>query len=63
MNNQYLKNGARVIEQDGATVLADWNGQYVTWKIDSEGSAYWGHYYNKDLKDALSNYNERRNAS
>jgi hypothetical protein len=55
-----LNNGAVVIEQKGDVVLARWDrdGKYVTWKVDNEGNAYWGHYFTA-LSDAVADFNKR----
>ena len=66
-----LKNGATVIasqqvEPDGRVVLAKTQGEsacpYVTWAVDDEGNAYWGHYY-IDLMDAFADFTSRANAN
>ena len=55
-----LKNGADLIAKYGDIVLASWDGHtfpYVTWKVDSEGNAYWGRYfadYNAALMDFVN---------
>ena len=55
-----LKNGATIIQQSGDTVLAKWKKkEYVTWKIDSEGNCYWGHYTN-DILEAIKDFQERK---
>jgi len=51
-----LKNGALVIERSGRVVLAQWKGsEFVTWNIDSDGNAYWGHYF-KDITSAAEDF-------
>jgi hypothetical protein len=46
-----LKNGATVIESTtigkDTIVLAKTSGYhpFVTWRVDAEGNAYWGHYF------------------
>lgn len=62
-----LKNGATVKAEirvgEDHYVLAFYNGQYVTWKIDSENNAYHGHYFSgescDDLKNALRDLYKR----
>lgn len=43
-----LRNGARVLQQEGDVVLCEWDRgshvDYVTWRVDQEGNAFWGHY-------------------
>jgi len=50
IQRETLLNGADVIgryncENGGWLVLCQWRDQFVTWNCDSEGNAYWGHYY------------------
>ena len=57
-----LKNGAVVLKfytsQFTTIVLAHWpernsatgHDEYVTWRIDSEGNTFLGHYYDKGSK-------------
>lgn len=45
-------------------VLAMWlrgrnDCEYVTWVVDSQGEATWGHYFNEDLAAAASDYFDR----
>ena len=54
-----LKNGATVITEKHNVVLADFNGQFVTWNIDSEGNCYWGHYFGDDFDAASKDFAER----
>ena len=54
-----LANGAEVLEQKGDVVLAKFRDEYVTWKIDDSGNAYWGHYHGKDLVKAANEFAER----
>jgi hypothetical protein len=55
-----LQNGATLIAQIDSTVLAKLNGQFVTWKIDSEGNCYWGHYFTaRELAAAINDFNLR----
>lgn len=57
-----LKNGAYVLESkatvDGEIVLAKWKNEYVTWMIDKEGDAHWGHYIS-DLPSACEDFSNR----
>lgn len=58
-----LKNGAEVIAEvrrgDNIYVAAVWNDdEYVTWRCDVEGNAYWGNYFDDRCK-ALRNLAER----
>jgi len=48
-----LPNGAIVIHtcqpnksHPEAVVLAEYGYDYVTWVIDHDGNAFWGHYFN-----------------
>lgn len=49
-----LKNGARVIEskqvtKDSWLAICYWENNpqpYVVWRLDNDGNAYWGDYYN-----------------
>lgn len=62
-----LKNGALVLERGthigplGAKqiVLAKWGKEYVTWAIDDKLNAYWGHYFQRNLRAALNDYEKR----
>ena len=54
-----LNNGATEIERSGNTVLAKWGKGYVTWKIDSDGNCYWGHYFEEDFESAAEDYQAR----
>jgi hypothetical protein len=51
-----LNNGAEIIEQRGEVVLARWNSPhpFVTWRVDDEGNAYWGHYFKTELEARYS---------
>ena len=55
-----MKNGAIVIDFDEAShvVLANFNGDFVTWLTDSEGHAYWGHYFDT-VTAAVKDFVER----
>lgn len=60
-----LPNGATVLEVrnvlDHRIVLAKWFSpgmEYVTWAIDANGDAYWGHYFN-DFGKAAKDFVER----
>jgi hypothetical protein len=54
-----MNNGARVIAIHDDIVLASFRGEYVTWKLDSEGNAYFGHYYQDSLVKAVEDFAER----
>ena len=59
-----LKNGAVILEHDPATgsVLASWDKgnrtEYVTWRVDDDGNAYWGHYFDS-VTDAADDFKKR----
>ena len=57
-----LKNGADLIEQRGDVVLAKFRvgkcSSFATWKMDTEGNCYWGHYFD-DIKAAVADFNQR----
>lgn len=61
-----LPNGAMVLrwrwDREGhhQVVLCIFNHEYVTWKVDSAGAAYWGHYYQTDLEAAVQDFKTRR---
>lgn len=46
-----LKNGALVLQHtvrdDKEIVLCSWKDghEFVTWRLDNEGNAFWGHYF------------------
>jgi len=47
---EILKNGAEVLSRHLDLVLATWTkgsrGQeWITWCVDEEDNAYWGHYF------------------
>lgn len=61
-----LKNGATVIayrekEKGDRVVLAmHEDAPYVTWRMDTEGNTFWGHYFTQDgLAHAVADFNER----
>lgn len=65
-----MKNGATVVDVDTSTggtdrgiVLATWqrNAQpeFITWWVDKDGDAYWGHYFNSQL-EAREDFDTRR---
>ena len=61
-----LKNGAEIINMDSIAgiVLAKFRGfEYVTWNVDADGNAYWGHYFNDDLNAARIDYADRVNSA
>lgn len=62
-----LPNGAEVIAHKQvaralATVVCRlWNNEvtpYVTWAVDENGAAYWGHYF-RTYDEALADWKER----
>ena len=61
-----LNNGATVIEShhsekyNRTTVIAKWHGDhpFVTWRTDSDGNAYLGHYF-ETLAAAVADFQER----
>lgn len=64
MVGETLRNGAIVLAHRpkpscAGAVLCDWRGEYVTWCIDREGNAFWGHYFQKDLVKAAQDFVDR----
>lgn len=55
-----LPNGAVVLAKDGNMVFALSNGEFVSWKLDLHGNAFFGHYYGDCLVTAVKAYNDRR---
>ncbi len=55
-----MKNGAIVIDYDAPStvVVASFNGQFVTWKCDDDGNAYWGHYFD-NVCNAVADFQKR----
>jgi hypothetical protein len=66
---QILPNGAKVLfvkatEDPNAFVVMchkaiDDAYEYVTWKCDSSGNCYWGHYFREDKTAAMTNFKNR----
>jgi hypothetical protein len=58
-----LNNGASVLavkpSQNGFIVLAKFNGSFVTWSVDNDMNAYWGHYF-ETMDEALEDFNIRK---
>ena len=62
-----LSNGATVLmaramgkATTGQVVLAQYNGQLVTWVMDNAGHCFWGHYFGADEQAAaLTDYQTR----
>lgn len=58
-----LNNGATVLQakqpQDDIVVLGFINGEFVTWKVNGERMAFWGHYFDQNLAAALKDYEAR----
>lgn len=57
-----LSNGAVVLDRHytterGWTVLCDYGGvqPYVTWRLDQNGNAFWGHYF-RELESAQEHF-------
>lgn len=48
-----LPNGAQILRRyktfSGWMVLTAWKNEYVAWRIDEEGNAFWGNYFNDYL--------------
>lgn len=59
MIGEQLKNGAMVTMRRGDIVLAYWRDEFVTWKTDSDGNAYWGHYFGDNWKRAIADFAKR----
>jgi len=59
-----LRNGAELLQQIGSVVLAKTGGYmpFVTWTVDADGNAYWGHYH-KTLTEAAREFEERAGRS
>ena len=59
--SQTLKNGAQVIQHDGTMtiVLCIFRDELVTWNIDQDGNAYWGHYFKDDIESAVADFKAR----
>ena len=58
MAQETLANGATVLLRNYDVVLCKWRGEFVPWKTDSNGNAYWGHYF-KWMPDALVDFMDR----
>ena len=56
-----LNNGAQVLAHtaDNSVVLAHFRNEYVTWCVDPDGNAYWGHYFDQDIIAATDDFIER----
>jgi len=60
-----LPNGATVLHyrqrDDKRVVLATWRqGELVTWQVDADGNAYWGHYFRPGADDmAMQDFENR----
>ena len=58
-----LKNGANVLafkpSQNGFVVMAKFNDSFVTWFVDKQKNAYWGHYFDTE-NAALDDFNNRK---
>lgn len=59
-----LPNGADILDRrtvgEGQVVLARYYGAqpFVTWRVDQDGNAYWGHYH-RELVDAAQDFRTR----
>lgn len=63
-NLESLKNGSVVIKREGEIVLAQTDsGEWVTWCTDSEGNAFWGHYFREDFLAAVVDFSKRSNTT
>jgi hypothetical protein len=64
-----IKNGATILAihaiADRITVLCRFRGdrEFVTWRLDTEGNAFWGHYCGTDRAAAEADFSERCEAS
>jgi hypothetical protein len=61
-----LPNGALVVaakkwlnEPTGRIVLCLWNSEYVTWKTDENGNAFWGSYFGDNFIGAVRDFEDR----
>lgn len=63
-----LKNGASIIQSNkirdgnGSVVLAQWHRgeykEYITWKTDDNGNAFYGHYFS-NIIEATEDFKDR----
>jgi hypothetical protein len=60
MPKEILNNGAEVLEKhpETETILARFRDEFVTWKYNSDGEVYWGHYF-KSIIPAVYDYQKR----
>lgn len=63
-----LPNSATVVEHSARSngdtvVLARWERggriEYVTWRCDENGNAYWGHYFSSSITAAAADFDAR----
>ena len=54
-----LHNGASIIAAKNGIVLCKWTEEYVTWAVNENGDAYWGHYFKDDLEAAVRDFIRR----
>lgn len=40
-------------------VLAQWKGEFVTWRADKDGNTSWGRYFGYDITKAMKDYTRR----
>lgn len=60
-----LPNGALVLAFNNTanTILALWHTEFVTWRVDAQGNAFWGHYFQIDSEGAWEDYKHRCTAA
>lgn len=54
-----MHNGALVMLLKNDTVLCLFRDEFVTWKVDHMGNAYWGHYHGDNFEAAYTDYKKR----
>jgi hypothetical protein len=54
VSETHLPNGAEIIAANEAKrVVLCWYGgfqPYVTWRVDANGNAFWGHYFQSEIQ-------------
>ncbi len=69
---EYLDNGALVLaayplatilqgSYEGTLCLCLYRSEYVVWMADEKRNAFWGHYFQSDIIEAVNFYKERTN--
>lgn len=60
INNGAVVLKAERIEDNMTLVLAAWKAitEFVTWMVDEDGNAFWGHYH-RDVLEAAENFKNR----